>query len=132
MSGRVTGHIEYAECEVESGHHDAVAFAQGLRARRNALGGGAVHGNFSAQLQRLQKILNAANMIAVMMRANDGNKLQTIETQIVENRRCVARINHCRVFTVVDDPKIIILKRRHRMHNDCGMSGHAESVKIKT
>ena len=131
MSGGVTGYIEHVQRQIEEGHCDAVAFSQGLRTCRNALGCRAVYGNFSAQLQRLQKILNAADVIAVMVRANDGNKLQIIETQIIENRCRIARINHCRVFTVVDDPKIIILKRGYRMDNDCGMSGHAESVKIK-
>ena len=83
-------------------------------------------------MQRVENFLNAANVIKVMMRANDGGQLQAIDTQVVENRCRIARINHRRVRTVVDDPKIIILKRGYRMHNDCGIGGHAESVKMKS
>ena len=130
VSGSVTGDVQNVEREIESGYDDSVAFSQCLCSRRNTLLGRTIYRNLSAQVQKIQQVLNAANMICVMVCADDGRKLKSICAQVFDDWCRITRIDDGGTAAFLHDPEIVILKSRYRVNADCRNGGHTESVKI--
>ena len=82
-------------------------------------------------MQSVEQLLNATNMIGMMVGANDGGELEVIGFEVGKHRCCISRIHNCSMPTIVNDPEIIILECGDRMNGDCSRGDQAESVKMK-
>ena len=69
-------------------------------------------------MQLVQQLLNAANVVGMVMGANDGCELQAIGREVIQHRYCIARIDDRSVTFLVDDPEVVVLKRGDRMNVD--------------
>ena len=130
VSGSMAGDVQNIEREIESRYNDGVAFTQRLCSRGNALVGRTKHRNLSAQVQKIQQVLDAANMTCVMVCADDGRKLKSICAEVFDDWCRITRINDGGTAAFLNDPEIVILESRYRVNADCRNGGHTESVKI--
>jgi len=130
VPGSMPGHINDLEGEFEIRDDDAVAFNQRLRSRRNALTGWPIDWYFSTDIQKVQQMINAADVIGMVVRANDGGEFEARGVQVFNHWRRVARIDDGRMATIVDNPQVIVVERWNGMNADCGRWFQAESAKM--
>ena len=89
------------------GNDDLVALAQRMRAPGNRLPRRSVDGHLPALEQRAV----AADMIAVMMRADDRGELELLALEIVDHRRSVAGIDDGRGAAFAQQPDVVVGER---------------------
>lgn len=64
-------------------------------------------------------MVNAADVVAVVVGANDGGEFEASGVQVFNDRRRVARIDDGCMATVVDNPKVVVVERWNGMNADC-------------
>ena len=63
-------------------------------------------------------MINAADVIGVVVCAKDGDEFQTCVAQIFNYWCRVARIDDRRVASIVDDPQVVVVERWNGMNAD--------------
>ena len=64
-------------------------------------------------------MIYAADVIGMVVRANDGGEFESRGVQVVNHWRRVARIDGGRIASIVDNPKIVVVERWNGMNADC-------------
>ena len=64
-------------------------------------------------------MINAANVIGMVVRANDGGEFESRGVQVFNHWSRVARIDDGRVASIVDNPKVVVVERWNGMNADC-------------
>jgi hypothetical protein len=108
----MAGNGKHAEIVIQDAHD--IAFDNRVRHLRNARRSGAVHGHLVA----LQQVIDAADMIAVMMRDEYCGESQTCLAQPGKYGSRIARIHDTGVGATgfVEHPKIVVVECSDRFY----------------
>ena len=70
-------------------------------------------------MQKIQQMVYAADVIGMVVRANDRGEFQASGVQVFNDWSRVARIDGGRIASIVDNPKIVVVERWNGMNADC-------------
>ena len=108
MAGGMAGYIEHVEFQPECIETYMIAAVQALGQGRNAFLRRAVHRHVVMR----QQFLHAADMVAVMVGAEDGGGREALLCQRVEHRRGIAGVDNGHPVRQIatDQPDIVVLE----------------------
>jgi len=103
----MAGNLEDGELDLERSQSEAVALAQIISDVRVVRMSPTIH----RDVVYFAQLLDAADVIAVAVGAQDDIQLQAVGLQILQHGRCFAGVDHDSILAVVDSPNVIVLQR---------------------
>ena len=109
MRSRMPGDVEHREREAELGNAHRVAFADRMRERGDGLALRPVDRHAAAAAGALEDLRDAAHVVGMVVRGEDGGELQPLALEVLEHRVRLAGIHDGCVARLAQRPDVVVL-----------------------